>query len=81
MCDMVTFGSRERKRRSILSERTRQDNNDDQTEELEDGIIPGLDMQLGDDPDISGGDDLAELDEENLYGNDVLVDSDEIPGE
>jgi hypothetical protein len=40
----------------------------------EEGVLPGVDLQLGEDEEISGGDDLAEQDEENMYGNDVLVD-------
>ena len=45
-------------------------------ENLENGVIPRLDLQLGGDVEASGeGDDgLASLDEENLYGNDVSVD-------
>ena len=62
-----------------MSERSLMDDDFD-PEDLEDGIIPGLDLQLGDEPEISGGDDLAEQDEENLYGNDVLVNPDELPG-
>jgi hypothetical protein len=52
------------------------DENDMPIQDPEDGILPGVDLQLGDDPAISGGDDLAEIDEENLYGNDVIVDPD-----
>ena len=50
----------------------------DLDDDLEDGVLPGVDLQLGDDPEISGGDDLAEMDEENLYGNDVIVDGEEL---
>jgi hypothetical protein len=38
------------------------------------GVLPGVDLQLGEDEEISGGDDLAEQDEENMFGNDALVD-------
>lgn len=41
--------------------------------DLDEGILPGVDLDLGAESDISGGNDLAELDEENLYGNDVLI--------
>lgn len=46
-----------------------------------DGELPGLDLQLGGDPDLSGSgeDGPAEYDEENMYGNDVIVDTD--PGD
>ena len=39
-------------------------------------LEPALDLQLGGDEDLSGSGEegLAELDEENLYGNDVIVD-------
>jgi hypothetical protein len=40
----------------------------------DEGVLPGVDLQLGEDEEISGGDDLAEQDEENMYGNDALVD-------
>jgi len=43
-------------------------------EDIKDGIIPGLDLGLGEDDEISGGDDLAEQDEENMYGNDASRD-------
>lgn len=48
--------------------------------DLEEGELPGVDLQLGGDEDLSGSGEegLAELDEENLYGNDVIV---EIPPE
>lgn len=50
--------------------------------DLEEGILPGVDLDLGSESDISGGDDLAHLDEANLYGNDVMVaDEDEEPEE
>ena len=41
----------------------------------EDILVPEVDLQLGGDVDLSGSGDegLAELDEENLYGNDVIV--------
>ncbi len=41
----------------------------------EDVLEPAVDLQLGGDVDLSGSgpDGLAELDEENLYGNDVMV--------
>lgn len=41
----------------------------------EDILVPELDLQLGGDVDLSGSgqEGLAELDEENLYGNDVIV--------
>ncbi len=48
--------------------------------DAEAGILPGIDLELGEDPEISGGDDLAEQDEENMYGNDVLVDEEDVPG-
>jgi hypothetical protein len=47
---------------------------DDEIEDSGEGLLPGVDLQLGDDDEISGGDDLAALDEANLYGNDVIVD-------
>ena len=40
----------------------------------QDGILPGVDLQLGGDDAAAGDDNLATLDEENLYGNDVIVD-------
>jgi hypothetical protein len=46
--------------------------------EIEEGVLPGVDLDLGSDTVISGGDDLAWADEENMYGNDVLVDTDDI---
>lgn len=41
----------------------------------EDTLEPAVDLQLGGDEDLSGSGEegLAELDEENLYGNDVIV--------
>ena len=41
----------------------------------EEGFMPEVDLQLGGDEDLSGSGEegLAELDEENLYGNDVIV--------
>ena len=33
------------------------------------GVLPGVDLQLGEDEEISGGDDLAEQDEENMFGS------------
>ena len=41
----------------------------------EDGYLPNVDLQLGGDEDLSGSGEegLAELDEENMYGNDVIV--------
>jgi hypothetical protein len=41
----------------------------------EEGYLPNVDLQLGGDEDLagSGEEGLAELDEENLYGNDVIV--------
>ncbi len=45
--------------------------------DLAEGRLPGIDLDLGSDSQISGGDDLANYDEENLYGNDVLVGSDD----
>ena len=41
----------------------------------EDVLVPEVDLQLGGDVDLSGSGEegLAELDEENLYGNDVIV--------
>jgi hypothetical protein len=47
---------------------------DEEIEDSGEGLLPGVDLQLGDDDEISGGDDLAALDEANLYGNDVIVD-------
>jgi hypothetical protein len=46
--------------------------------DLEDGVLPGVDLQLGGDDDAAGDTNLDTLDEENLYGNDVIVDNDEI---
>ena len=43
--------------------------------DLEDGVLPGVDLDLGSDTTISGGDDLAQFDEENMYGNDVFIES------
>ena len=43
----------------------------------EEGILPGVDLQLGGDDDAAGDNNLADLDEENLYGNDVIVDMEE----
>ena len=53
---------------------------EDQNEvpDLEDGVLPGVDLQLGGDDDAAGDHNLDTLDEENLYGNDVLVDPEEI---
>ena len=57
-----------------MSERRRTDISDGELlPDLDEGVLPGVDLDLGADSDISGGDDLAELDEENLYGNDVIV--------
>ena len=53
---------------------TERDSDDSLDDDAEDGILPGLDLGLGDEAEISGGDDLAEQDEENMYGNDVLTD-------
>ena len=41
----------------------------------EEGYLPNVDLQLGGDEDLSGSGEegLAELDEENMYGNDVIV--------
>ena len=46
--------------------------------DVEDGVLPGVDLDLGSDTLISGGDDLARFDEENIYGNDVLVETDAV---
>jgi len=58
-----------------MPERNRVDPFQDQSRlpDPDEGVIPDLDMQFGDDPEISGGDDLAKMDEENLYGSDVIV--------
>lgn len=40
----------------------------------QDGILPGVDLQLGGDEETAGDDNLADVDEENMYGNDVNVD-------
>jgi hypothetical protein len=40
----------------------------------EEGVLPGVDLNLGQDEDIAGGDNLAGHDEQNMYGNDALVD-------
>jgi hypothetical protein len=39
------------------------------------GVLPNLDLDLGGDEEAVGDadDDLASLDEENMYGNDVVV--------
>jgi len=51
--------------------------------DLEEGELPDVDLQLGGDEALSGSGDqgLAELDEENMYGNDVIVEgeSDDSP--
>jgi hypothetical protein len=47
---------------------------DEEIVEPGEGLLPGVDLQLGDEDEVSGGDDLAALDEANLYGNDVIVD-------
>lgn len=44
----------------------------------QDGILNGVDLQLGGDDDAAGDDTLATLDEENLYGNDVIVNMEEV---
>jgi len=46
--------------------------------DLEEGKLPGVDLDLGSDTRISGGNDMADYDEENLYGNDVLVETDDV---
>ena len=46
-------------------------------QDAEQGALPGVDLQLGDEVEISGGDDLADQDEENLYGNDVIISDEE----
>ena len=46
--------------------------------DLEEGVLPGVDLQLGGDDDAAGDTNLDSMDEENLYGNDVIVDEDEI---
>jgi len=56
-----------------MTERHRPQQDDLELPDLEDGVLPDVDLGLGSDAEISGGDDLARLDEENLYGNDVLV--------
>ena len=45
--------------------------------DAEEGVLPGVDLTLGEELEISGGDDLAIQDEENMYGNDVVVDDEE----
>lgn len=56
-----------------MTGRTRPIDDDPELPDLEDGILPDVDLDLGSDTEISGGDDLALMDEENMYGNDVLV--------
>lgn len=48
---------------------------DPNLDDLEDDLRPEVDLQLGGEEDLagSGAEGLAELDEENLYGNDVIV--------
>ena len=41
------------------------------------GVLPGVDLQLGGDDEAAGDDNLAGLDEENMYDNDVIVDMEE----
>ena len=53
------------------------ENQSDQPD-LEEGILPGVDLQLGGDDDAAGDTNLDTLDEENLYGNDVIVDEQDI---
>ena len=40
------------------------------------GRLPGVDLQLGAPPELAGDDNLAQLDEENMIGNDVIVEED-----
>ena len=40
-----------------------------------DGRLHGVELDLGNDQSSSGGDNLADIDEENMYGNDVPFDS------
>lgn len=56
-----------------MTERPRPIDDDPEIPDLEHGVLPDVDLDLGSDTEISGGDDLALMDEENMYGNDVLV--------
>ncbi len=49
------------------------ENDDPEVPDLEEGVLPGVDLDLGSESEISGGDDLSRIDEENLYGNDVSL--------
>ena len=58
-----------------MSERIYSVEDDDQeVPDLEEGILPGVDLDLGSETEISGGNDLSQMDEENMYGNDVALD-------
>ena len=47
----------------------------------EEGELPGVDLQLGGPDEVAGSGDegLATLDEQNMYGNDVIVDPEPDP--
>jgi hypothetical protein len=67
------------KEQTAMTER-KPDPFEDQSDQLdlEDGVLPGVDLQLGGDDDAAGDTSLDTLDEENLYGNDVIVNDEEI---
>lgn len=56
------------------------EDDDPELPDLEEGVLPGVDLDLGSESEISGGNDLSRLDEENLYGNDVSL-SDPLDGD
>ena len=49
---------------------------DGNTPQPGEGRLPGIDLQVGGPPQTSGDDNLAAYDEENMYGNDVIVEED-----
>jgi hypothetical protein len=58
----------------VMNERNRiPQGEENELPDLEHGLLPGVDLDLGSDSDVSGGDDLSSIDEENLYGNDVII--------
>jgi len=49
---------------------------EDNTPQPGEGRLPGIDLHVGGPPQTSGDDNLATYDEENMYGNDVIVEED-----